>query len=533
MINKLNKLLIALILAVTISSFMKIEAENSTYVTKDEKVAIRYKTETSLQGLKFTAKLDETVKNNKHGFFLVYGETTVSDLRTAFNDSQGKDFYLNGKIVYQKDVPNVTEENIFSITLTGIPSSGYVDNISVISYVEINGVNRYSDGVVTSSVAEVAFKSLNSGPSNEALDEIINTIPNKIVYQKNVLNSIELNNTFFELNHKYLKREFNEDFKSFLNKDFDELLTEDDDLINFYKDDHLRNKWSFLLDYLKSLSLNESLNTQITNIKENIEMESMDEFIYALTNFFNEENNKIAEEIIDFTNLNNYLSLKDYNDKVYINIADYKLYQVGDELILPETTNAKIGYVFDHYLIVGIEYQPLEKYVITDKSITVEEVYKYAQYEISFVDEDNVLINVEEVLHNDFLSVFPEYTKEGFVLTGWENDNNEIIDESTKITSAMILSPIFKMAITEITIVVDILGAGVVSASKNIDYRYVNSNHNLHYLYFTPHDGYAFTYDITITVTFNDPTTLKREILKVQKEHIEFAYDDPHWSKRY
>lgn len=528
--NKFIFLLSILITIVISAVFFKINAQRPLYVTTNEKAAIRYKTESSLQGLKFTAKLDESVKDNRHGFFLVYGKTTVDDLRTAVNNSRGKNFFINEKLVYKKEVPGVTLENFFSIVLTGIPSSGYIDKISVISFVEVDGVLRYSANVTVKSVAEVAFKCLNNGMRNNSLDEIVNNIDHKIVFKKNVLNEMEFNNTFYESNHQHLKREFNEDYKDFFNKDFLDLLTLDDDLISFYKDEHLNNKWSFLLAYFKSLSTNDTLKEQITNIQKNSKNESVKELIYAHTNFFNEENNKIANEIIDFTNLNNYLTLKDYNDKIFINIDDYQLYQVGQEFILPKVDKVEKGYVFKHYLISGEKYQPLEKHVLTNRAVILEEVYDFIKYDVNFLDKDNNIISSLNVLHNDFISDFPEILKEGFVLTGWEDENNEIINSATKITSQMTLKPIFKKAIKKINITVEKFVGGVVLASDNITYKHVNYDHNLHFLYLRPNEGYAFAKDIVITVTFTDSTPVKQEILKVEIDYIEFAYDDPHWS---
>lgn len=531
--NKFILLITTLMLIIIYSGFSNLNAEKELYVTTDENAAIRYKTENSLQGLKFTAKLDEAVKNNRHGFFLVYGKTTINDLRSAINDSRGKSFYINEKVVYKKEVPGATEKNTFSIVLTGIPSWGYIDKISAISYVEVNGVIRYSDNVVVKSVADVAFKNLNYGIVNDSLNEIVNDIEHKIVYQKNVLNEIELNNTFYEYNHRYLEREFNKDFNKILNKDFLGLLTEEDDLINFYNAEYVKEKWSFLLDYFNSLSENENLNEQIANIKMNVKSESIKELIYAHTNFFNEENNKIDKKIIDFTDLNNYLSLKDYNDKIYINLDDYDLYQVGEEFILPEIDETDEGHLFSHYLIAGSKYFPLDKYVLTNKSVIIKEVYEFFEYEISFVDEDNNIIDSINVLHNGLIGDFPELKKEDFVLVGWENDNNEVIDEMTKITEEMILRPIFKKAIKEINIIVNKSNGGVITASENITYEYTNYNDNLHFLYLRPLEGYAFIKEITISVTFADLIPVKREIFKVQTNYIEYAYDDPYWSEPY
>ena len=200
---------------------------------------------------------------------------------------------------------------------------------------------------------------------------------------------------------------------------------------------------------------------------------------------------------------------------------------------MPEIDETDEGHLFSHYLIAGSKYLPRDKYVLTNKSVIIKEVYEFFEYEISFVDEDNNIIDSINVLHNGLIGDFPELKKEDFVLVGWENDNNIAIDEMTKITEEMILRPIFKKAIKEINIIVNKSNGGVITASENITYEYTNYNDNLHFLYLRPLEGYAFIKEIIISVTFADLTPVKREIFKVQTDYIEYAYDDPYWSEPY
>ena len=110
--NKFILFITTLMLIIIYSGFSNLNAEKELYVTTDENAAIRYKTENSLQGLKFTAKLDEAVKNNRHGFFLVYGKTTINDLRSAINDSRGKSFYINEKVVYKRKFQGLQKKTL-------------------------------------------------------------------------------------------------------------------------------------------------------------------------------------------------------------------------------------------------------------------------------------------------------------------------------------------------------------------------------------------------------------------------------------
>jgi hypothetical protein len=52
-------------------------------VTVYDGASIRLQTETTGQGLRFYATLDESVKANEHGFYLVYGKTTIAELEAT------------------------------------------------------------------------------------------------------------------------------------------------------------------------------------------------------------------------------------------------------------------------------------------------------------------------------------------------------------------------------------------------------------------------------------------------------------------
>src|SRR5690554_7376917 len=103
------------------------------------------------------------MKANEHGFYLVYGKATVTELEAAITAADGGTITLNDKTVFKVPVPGVTAENEFSVVLIGIPEAGYFDNDSVIPYVVVNEENVYSATTVSRSVAEVALKMANAG----------------------------------------------------------------------------------------------------------------------------------------------------------------------------------------------------------------------------------------------------------------------------------------------------------------------------------------------------------------------------------
>ena len=64
---------------------------NTVSVLMDEGASIRTE---GVQGLKYTATLSENYKGNEHGFYIIYGEATISDLISAKNNNTS---LINGK----------------------------------------------------------------------------------------------------------------------------------------------------------------------------------------------------------------------------------------------------------------------------------------------------------------------------------------------------------------------------------------------------------------------------------------------------
>ncbi len=511
---------------------LNIKALDDAYIVNDEDASIRYKTDTSEQGLRFTAKLDEGVKGNAHGFYLVYGNVTIEDLRNAVNKAKGKDFELNGKKVKKVEIGGVTQNNEFSVVVTGVPEHGYIDKISAVGYVMVSSVIRYVEAVTTKSILEVALKTLNTGETNTTLKDIINNITHNVVLCENALKDLELNNTFYEYNHHRIKVLFAEDFYKITKIDFSLTLSATE-IYSFFTDSIMKDKWGFLLDYFLSLSNNINLVEQINDLKNNDKKEHVKELIYALFNFFNEQNVKVNDDIIDFTNLENYLSLKNYNESVYINPNDHYIYKVGDQIKLPEADTDNIGYGFDHYLINGNKYSAGSNYVITNSKVVLNKVFVEKTYEVKFVDNFGNVVKVENVLRNDYITEFPEIDLDGHVLISYLDSNGEEVNEETPILSNMTIVPFYKIAITDIYFKIDKEGYAIKQSSNNIDYKFEFDTYNWNYLIIWPKEGYAFSKDVVIVAVYLDNTPVKEVNLDYSPEFITYTFDDPNWSGRY
>ncbi len=152
--RKIFRSLLVLVFGVFLISSINVKA-TSPLVEAIDGASIRTQ---GVQGLRFYARLDESMKANEHGFYLIYGEATVQQLTDAITTAAGGQILLNDKEVFKVEVPGVTDQNEFSVVLTGIPDTGYLDKITVIPYVENNDlIETLSIAPVTRSVGEVAI----------------------------------------------------------------------------------------------------------------------------------------------------------------------------------------------------------------------------------------------------------------------------------------------------------------------------------------------------------------------------------------
>lgn len=531
----IQQILIGVIILMSLFT-INIHAESEKFIDMQDKASIRYKTNETKQGLKFTANVHKEAVEDVYGMYLVYGATTKEELIAKINNAQGESFNINNKKVIHVKFSNLSEENTFSVIITGIPESSYIDQVSVLAYVKVRDIIRYAPEVVTKSIAEVAFKSINDGETSASLNQVIELMEQKIVFSYNALNNLELNKTFYEYNHKYLQKEFNEDFKNINVLGFTDLETASIDVFKFYQNFRLREKWGFLLEYFLYLSGNELLNGQIDNLKESKQTESLEELIYALTNFFNEENYYKNENIIDFTNKEYYLILKDYNNKIFIDPRNYELYKIGDELVIPDVladVDDEIGYAFDYFLVNEERYDPFDTYIITGNDVIFKKKYSYKEYNVTFLTEENEFKDKRTVEHNDTIKEAPEYDKEGFVIVYWLDEEGNMVNSKAQIIKDLVLKPVFKLAIYEINLVVDKNKYIVTEASANIEYILEPKEKNYNYLYISPAEGYGFAKNIEITVTFTDGKKAKYINSTIEAEYIEYIYDDPGWTGRY
>src|SRR5690554_1321495 len=421
-----------------------VRAENGTLINSIDGASIRIKSLNFEQGLMFSAVLDEAVKNNEHGFYLVFGEASISSLITAITEQVNDTISLNDKNVHKVIVPGVKGDNSYSVVLTGIPDIGYFDVITVIPYVNKDGVEEYANPIIR-SVAAVALKMANDGADISNIvsaDKILNTTRKRVIRRDN--GDIEIKDSIYETNPKTLKKEFIKDWNKLFNAqytDFDNLdfydaakvpLVDDEQTTN--KDlsatnlyqffNNYEQKWSWLLDYMISQCEIMLVSNQARAIKGNGTYNNNLLFngvhlSLSIVNFFNQK--YLAEYPgIDFTQLERYDEVKNYNMSIYIDLTNGNLYKVGHRLNLHNNVE-KEGYTFEYYQRGENRLYDGDTYTIGEAERLVAN-YKAIDYAVKFYDGDNELVEYRTTYNVETGLALPNYGKENYLFFGWYTD---------------------------------------------------------------------------------------------------------------
>ncbi len=127
-----------------------------------------------IQGLRFSAKVNDSTNIQEKGFYLLKGEATIADLMASLDTMS-----YNGKSIFKVVVPGVTVDNEFSVVLIGIPPIGYLDDITVIPYAKMNSNDDFYDVPSVRSVGQVAINMAQAGaPLPQGVQDVLNTINN-------------------------------------------------------------------------------------------------------------------------------------------------------------------------------------------------------------------------------------------------------------------------------------------------------------------------------------------------------------------
>lgn len=409
--KRIKNIFFVLMFAFLLVGLNQVKADGPA-ISSIDGASIRVKTETSEQGLRFYAELNESVKNKEHGFYLVYGKATVTDLENALLSAGAGEPEVNNKVVYHVQVPGVNAENKYSVVLTGIPEVGYFDNISVFPYYMDGQVKRFAVPV-TRSVAGVVFNMASNGKDVskvEGLTAITETDKKKVAV--NAFGDLEISSGVYELNHFNLREIFIADWNEKFGTSFVELdATEfwnsakvglDDErnvnknlapsnLYKFFNDDVYGPKWNWFMEYMKAQGGGiihgarqaEAILGDGTNADQ--QLWHGDHLSHSIANFFNQAHEVGHGTAVNFTELNRYENLADENKTIFVNAEDYDFVNVGHSLVVPAAPEEKDGYEFKHYKAGASELQPNNLYVVGD-DVVLKPVYEAIDYLVKFYD---------------------------------------------------------------------------------------------------------------------------------------------------
>ena len=443
--KRVFKFFIAIIVSMTILLSAKSTQANPTDPVKMlEGASIRTE---GVQGLRFYATLDESVLANEHGFYVAFGIADLNTLQEAILNA-APDVIVNGKRAFKVPVPGHTPQNEYSIVLMGIPEVGYFDNISVFPYV-VQGEQETLNHPEVRSIANVTYKMANAGANINgivAVDSIINTTRKQVHVKEN--GDIELLQKPYELKYERLKEEFLKDWNAMFGTEITILEHEafylaarigslleyaecntlaGTNIYAFFNHERYGPKWSWLLDYIIHYDLLDNVvhpgrqanaikgdGTNGTHILYNAYHLS-----YSLVNFFNKADE--AAISVKFADGTKYDNLKDYNNKIYINLNGIKLYTSGEEILLPPP-KPRHGYNFQHYKKGGHTYNAGTTYTLDGEEGVIVADYAPIEYALKFYDGANEMTSLSTTYNIEDAVTLPTPTKDNHTFLGWYNN---------------------------------------------------------------------------------------------------------------
>ncbi len=148
---------------------------------------------------------------------------------------------------------------------------------------------------------------------------------------------------------------------------------------------------------------------------------------YSISNFFNQENEDGGKIALDFTLLERYEEVKNFNNGVFINLKDVKFYSVGEKYQLPIPKKIT-GYSFKHYTNGIKNYKLDDFYYITDDMDLLSPVYIPTDYTVKFYDDINQIESLNTIYNIEMELILETPTKEGYNFLGWY-DNEDLVGD--------------------------------------------------------------------------------------------------------
>lgn len=317
-------------------------------ITMIEGAAIRNLDNETSQALRFYANLDDSNLNqSEQGFYIIKGnDITREQLLSIINEGTP---HIN---IMKSPIANKDSNGNYSVVVDNINS--YNQIITVYAYYKVDNKIYLSNNSTSRSVALVAIRILKANESNifvESIKENLTTNYNHIGF--NAFGVYEEINGIYESNHFILREQFINDWNQFFDTNFDTLQAtlfynnasigiesatniSNANLYKFLNDNTIKNKWGWLLEYLKSVDSTVHTTTQILAIQSNgTVLDSSNNQLYnlwnarhishSIANFFNQQHEVGGYTAINFTNLSFYETVLNFNNQIIFDFDTYQL----------------------------------------------------------------------------------------------------------------------------------------------------------------------------------------------------------------
>ncbi len=414
-------------------------------------------------GIRFVGNIDASYDKTNvtaYGISIAFGEANnIDDLVIGGT--------VNGKSVLSAQVSSLDGTKYY-INLTDIPESMYGQKVTSRAYVVDNGDIIYSDTLVTRSLGQVTLAVKAAGDKSDLIDEIyssLNTNYKKVHKDSN--GNVFVTSSIYETDPVKLEKEFVSDWNSLFSTDWSKLtystfqasavdgttpITANEDSdgsgTNIYKffitNEETANKWGWLLDYLFSVGTGKvhpkrQINALLNGGSYNDEGYTNGTYLWmfkhltaSIVNFFqggNAAGRDFNNNDIEFNLLNMYISMLDYNNKIYSINPD--LVYLGKDVKLDSLT-PEAGYNFDGYISGGGEYH--DSYPTTEENyVVITPSYSPIEYTISYYCEDSLIDTLTDgynIETEEF--ALPFYAKSGYSFKGWYT--TPTFEEGTEVT---------------------------------------------------------------------------------------------------
>lgn len=397
---------------------------------------------TGEQGLRFYAKL-EVEDSSEHGFYLLYGEAMVSDLEEALENEIPS---FNGKQVFKQVILGVDNNNMYSVVLINIPELGYLDRITAIPYAVLDESIHFGSPV-TRSVAEVAFKMHNAGDTSDVIESIVDLYANYRKFEYMPYGEYAVTGNY-EMNPVKLKVEFIKDWNAKFNTNLlqnadintfhNQMKSENEDktgqsntnvsttkMYQFFNDALYGAKWRWVLEYLEPYGRGTTHVSRqaLALLDDGTHAEGLHELIHisrALYGFFTVSNAMGGYPGVSFevneTTLTRYMDVKNFNNKILINLGEQEIHVSGSIIDLPEIST-KEGYETNgKYKYNNVDY---ENTLTLGNIGLVRPNYSLIQYPINYYDGENLLELSPATYTIVSGAILPNPEKPGFIFLGW------------------------------------------------------------------------------------------------------------------